>query len=94
KFGKIVDYLKSFEGNLIIQTLFIKGEYNGEKFDNTTEEEVTAWLKLIDEIQPQSVMLYPIARDTPTEGLKKIDVDTLSKIAKKVQDLGIATEVY
>lgn len=94
KFDKIVDYLKSFEGNLIIQTLFIKGEYDGQSFDNTTEEEVAAWLKLIEKIQPQSVMLYPIARDTPTEGLKKIDEDTLNKIAKKVQDLGISTDVY
>ena len=94
KFDKIVDYLKNFEGNLIIQTLFIKGEYNGQSFDNTTEEEVKAWLELIEEIQPQSVMLYPIARDTPTEGLKKIEESTLNKIAKKVQDLGIVTEVY
>lgn len=94
KFDKIVDYLKSFEGNLIIQTLFIKGEYNGQSFDNTTDVEVEAWLKLIEKIQPQSVMLYPIARDTPTEGLEKVDEDTLNKIAKKVQALGIETEVY
>ena len=94
KFDKIVDYLKNFNGHLIIQTLFIKGEFEGEYFDNTSDDEVSAWLKLIEKIQPQTVMLYPIARDTPTENLIKIDGNTLNNIAKKVNALGIATEVY
>ena len=94
KFGKIVDYLKSFDGNLIIQTLFIRGKYNGNNFDNTTEAEVNAWLQLLKEIQPQSVMLYPIARDTPTEGLIKVEQKTLNEIAEKVEAIGIKTEVY
>jgi len=94
KFDHIIDYLKSFDGNLIIQTLFIRGEYNGESFDNTTDIEVNTWLQLLKEIQPQSVMLYPIERDTPTQGLKKVDQKTLNEIAGKVEALGIKTEVY
>jgi len=93
-FDKIVDYLKSFNGNLIIQTLFIKGENNNEKFDNTSDEEVNAWLQIIKEIQPKSVMLYPIERDTPTQGLSKVDTKTLHKIANRIEALGIKTEVY
>jgi wyosine [tRNA(Phe)-imidazoG37] synthetase (radical SAM superfamily) len=94
KFDHIIDYLKSFDGNLIIQTLFIRGEYNGESFDNTKDVEVNAWLQLLKEIQPQSVMLYPIERDTPTQGLKKVDQKTLNEIAEKVEALGINTDVY
>lgn len=94
KFEKIVDYLKSFEGNLIIQTLFIRGSYEGQYFDNTRDKEVNAWLELLKEIQPQSVMLYPIERDTPTDDLEKIDTETLNSIAKKVKAIGIETEVY
>ncbi|MCK5777085.1 MAG: radical SAM protein [Bacteroidales bacterium] len=94
KFDKIVDYLKNFKGNLIIQTLFIKGEFEGKKFDNTSDKEITAWLALIEQIQPETVMLYPIARDTPTDNLTVINQETLNKIAGKVQSLGIATEVY
>jgi len=94
KFNNIVDYLQNFNGHLIIQTLFIKGEFEGEFFDNTSETEITAWLKLIEKIQPQTVMLYPIARDTPTDKLTKIDQTTLNNIAKRVEALGIATEVY
>lgn len=94
KFDKIVDYLKSFDGNLIIQTLFIRGSHDGNSFDNTTDTEVNAWLELLKEIQPQSVMLYPIERDTPAEGLEKVSQETLEKIAAKVEAIGIKTEVY
>lgn len=94
KFDRIVEYLKKFEGNLIIQTLFIRGEHDGQKFDNTTQEEIQAWLKILEDIQPQSVMLYPIERDTPEENLEKVDTATLENIAKQVQALGIDTEVY
>lgn len=94
KFNRIVDYLKSFDGNVIIQTLFLRGENEGQFFDNTTDSEVQAWLNLLQEIKPQSVMLYPIDRDTPAENLEKIEKNKLSEIAKRVEDLGIRTEVY
>jgi wyosine [tRNA(Phe)-imidazoG37] synthetase (radical SAM superfamily) len=94
KFDSIVKYLRNFDGQLIIQTLFIRGAYNGHSFDNTTEEEVQAWLNIIKEIQPQSVMLYPIERDTPTNQLEKVDEQTLQQIAAKVNELNIPTEVY
>jgi wyosine [tRNA(Phe)-imidazoG37] synthetase (radical SAM superfamily) len=94
KFDKIVDYLKNFQGNLIIQTLFIRGEHGGEKFDNTTEAEVSAWLKLLTEIKPKSVMIYPIERDTPEEKLEKIDHKTLRNIALRVEKLGFKAEMY
>jgi wyosine [tRNA(Phe)-imidazoG37] synthetase (radical SAM superfamily) len=94
KFNKIVDYLKSFQGKLIIQTLFLRGVHDGKHFDNTTDEEVSNWLKIIEDIKPQSVMLYPIDRDTPEENLEKINKAKLSEIAERVEALGIKTDVY
>ncbi|OYT16819.1 MAG: radical SAM protein [Bacteroidetes bacterium 4572_77] len=94
KFIDIVNYLKAFEGNLIIQTLFLSGEVDQVQFDNTTDKEVEAWLKLLQEIKPKKVMIYPIERDTPAEYLHRINKDKLEEIAKKVESLGIQTEVY
>jgi wyosine [tRNA(Phe)-imidazoG37] synthetase (radical SAM superfamily) len=94
KFDRIVDYLIGFDGKLIIQTLFLRGEHNGVFFDNTTEEEIENWLTLLKKIRPQSVMLYPIDRDTPAENLVKIDKTELELIAKRVEELGIKAEVY
>lgn len=90
---KITKYLTRFNGDLIIQSLFIKGEYNGKKINNTTKEELEAWLEQIKKINPKQVMVYTYARNTPASGLEKISVDELNKIAKKVKKLGIDVQV-
>ncbi len=91
---QVVDYLKKFKGRLIIQTLFLKGFNQHQGIDNTQENEVDSWLKLIQEIKPQSVILYPIERETPENSIRKTDTQTLNKIAAKVQATGFRTEVY
>jgi wyosine [tRNA(Phe)-imidazoG37] synthetase (radical SAM superfamily) len=91
---KIIDELISFNGSIIIQTLFIRGEYNGIQIDNTTGEEVEQWLKHIGEIRPRLVMIYPIARQTPVATLQKIPYAELEEIAKKVESIGIPAQVY
>ncbi len=93
KMEKVIEQLKSFNGQLIIQTMFIKGVYQGKDVNNTFEENLDAWLSIIQSIKPKSVMIYTISRDTPVEGLEKISIDTLEAIAKKVNQLGIETQV-
>ncbi len=90
---KTIEYLKKFQGNLIIQTLFFRGIYNGKEIDNTTEKEVTRWLEVINEIKPESVMIYTIARDTPNKGLHKIPLEELVDISRKAEKLGIRTHI-
>jgi wyosine [tRNA(Phe)-imidazoG37] synthetase (radical SAM superfamily) len=92
--NQIVENLIKFEGKLVIQTLFLKGKYNNEIIDNTTDEEINAWLQHIKAIRPEYVMIYPIDRATPAEELQKIDRKTLEAIAAKVNALGIAAKVY
>lgn len=92
--AKVVDGLKSFEGNVIIQTLFIRGNVKGEFIDNTTADEVKLWLGHLAEIKPSLVMLYSLSREAPEDGLVKVTSDELEGIAAKVRELGIAAEVY
>lgn len=91
--AKLVEQLKSFDGELIIQTMFLRGEYLGQRVDNTTEEEVSAWLKLVEEIHPKQVMVYSLDRDTPCQTLEKVDKEELRAIAARVEALGIAVSV-
>ena len=91
--ARTVELLKAFEGNLIIQTMFLRGEYLGKRVDNTTEEEVAAWLKLVEEIRPKQVMVYSLDRDTPCQTLEKVEKDELREIAARVEALGIACSV-
>jgi wyosine [tRNA(Phe)-imidazoG37] synthetase (radical SAM superfamily) len=91
--NKVVENLKSFNGKLIIQTLFLRGNHNGQTIDNTTQHEVSAWLKLIDEIKPSQVMIYTIDRDTPLAELEKVKLEELKQIASRVESLGIKVQV-
>ncbi|NTW33930.1 MAG: radical SAM protein [Bacteroidetes bacterium] len=90
----IVKNLKQFTSNLIIQTLFVRGEFNGKMIDNTSEKEVATWLEILKEIKPERLMIYPIARATPVKGLEKIPLEELELIAEKVKKTGIKVEVY
>lgn len=85
--------MKTFNGQLIIQTMFLRGSYNGITVDNTTETEVDAWLDLVKEIKPLKVMIYTIDRDTPAPDLKKVYLDDLERIAERVRALGIECPV-
>ncbi len=90
---EVVENLKSFNGKVIIQTLFLKGNFKNEIIDNTTETEVFEWLKIITEIKPSQVMIYTIERDTPATGLEKVQLDDLEKIAKRVRAIGFEVQV-
>lgn len=93
KIDELVKNLKWFEGKLIIQTLFVKGNYKNEIIDNTSDLEIEQWLKLIVEINPQQVMIYTIDRSTPASGLEKISTSKLREIAELVEKHGIKTQV-
>lgn len=90
---RTVELLKAFEGKLIVQTMFLRGEYLSKRVDNTTNEEVEAWLKLVEEIKPKQVMVYSLDRDTPCQTLEKVEKDELRKIAERVEALGIPCSV-
>ncbi|WP_066633613.1 radical SAM protein [Labilibacter marinus] len=89
----LTNNLIQFKGQLTIQTMFVTGEYNGVKIDNTSSEDVSAWLKIITEVKPKSVMIYTIERDTPVKGLTKVALEKLKEIASEVEQLGIPTQV-
>ena len=91
--ARTVELLKMFEGDFILQTMFLRGEYLGKAVDNTTEEEVAAWLKVVEELKPKQVMVYSLDRDTPCQTITKVEKDELSVIGKRVEALGIPCSV-
>ncbi|HNS29343.1 MAG TPA: radical SAM protein [Tenuifilaceae bacterium] len=91
--GQIVDHLKQFDGNFTLQTLFVRGIYNGQPVDNATPRELECWVEIVNELQPKDVMVYTIARDTPIDTLKKVPQAELESIAERVRALGIPVQV-
>ena len=61
--------------------------------DNTTEEELSAWLALVRSLRPREVMIYTIDRETPARELEKAPLGVLHDIARRVGELGIQTTV-
>lgn len=88
-----VEQMKWFEGRMILQTMFLRGTCGGAPIDNTTEEEVAAWLRLVGEIRPRQVMVYSLDRDTPCPTLEKVPREELQTIAARVEALGIPCSV-
>ena len=90
--GVIAD-LKRFKGQCVVQTIMVRGEYEGKHFDNTTDEELNALLRAYKEIEPREVMLYSIDRKTPAQDLVKVTKEELERIAQRFRDAGITVQV-
>lgn len=86
---KQIELFKRFEGNFIMQTMFLRGSHDGKVVDNTTEKEISAWLEAVRATNPREVMIYTIDRETPEKNLEKVSVEDLKRIGERVKELGI-----
>lgn len=78
--NRYYDNLKAMKGKAIVQTMFIRGKYNGQIIDNTTDSELSAWLSLINELQPIQVQIYTLHRIPPATELKRVEQSELRRI--------------
>lgn len=105
---RVVEALASFEGHVIIQTMFMGGDLilewvgnydDGESriekrsVDNTSDAYVTPWLEALRRIRPAKVMIYTIDRETPVKGLLKTPAAVLDAIADRVREAGFDCSV-
>ena len=90
---QVIERMKAFKGNLIVQTLFMKGMFEGESVDNTTDNYVLPWLEVVKEIAPRQVMIYTIDRETPAPDLLKATHEELDRIGELVREAGIPCSV-
>lgn len=93
---RIIEGMKAFKGNLIVQTMFMKGTTeDGRSVDNTTDDFVMEWIKVVKEIAPRQVMIYTIDRETPDQLLQKATHEELDRIVSLLQEVGLyATASY
>jgi len=90
--GVIAD-LKSYGNRCIVQTIMVRGEYDGVRIDNTTERELTALREAYLQIAPREVMLYAIDRKTPAEHLEKVSHEELARIADFFRAAGLTVQI-
>ena len=90
---RLVDRMKDFKGKLIIQTMFMKGKYEGMDVDNTSDRFVLPWINAVKKIAPSQVMIYTIDRETPDHDLKKATHEELDRIAVLLRNEGLNVSV-
>lgn len=86
---KVIEGMKRFNGQCIIQTMLLRGTHDGVVIDNTTPEEISALIASAKEVNPREVMLYSIDRKTPAEHLEKVPAEELREIAELYRREGI-----
>ena len=90
---KTIENIKLFGSNFILQTMFLKGEVDGQVIDCTDAEHCRLWRDLVRELKPREVMMYTIDRETPAQNLQKVTVEEMTAIAQELIDEGFAIQI-
>jgi wyosine [tRNA(Phe)-imidazoG37] synthetase (radical SAM superfamily) len=90
----VIQQLGRFQGKLIIQTIFLRGERDGIVIDNTGNDEIAAWIQALKQINPRRVMIYTLDRETPVKSLQKVPKGEMEAIAERVRKEGFEVEAF
>lgn len=90
---RVIEGMMRFKGRFILQTLFVKGEFEEIPVDNTRDEEIKSWMEVVKKVRPEMVMIYTIARHTPLQTIWRIEPQILDEIAVKIREMGIPVQV-
>lgn len=90
----VIERIARFSGQCIVQTMLLRGQYDGNTVDNTTTEEIDALIQAYRRINPREITIYSIDRKTPADALEKVSREELQAIADRiVSETGIAVQV-
>jgi wyosine [tRNA(Phe)-imidazoG37] synthetase (radical SAM superfamily) len=86
---KVVESLRRFDGNFILQTMFLKSP----DFNTAEPEALAAWHDIVRELRPRQVMVYTIDRETPDKSLAKYTVEEMAEFVKPLVDEGFDVQI-
>ena len=87
--NKVVEALKQFNGDFILQTMFLKSK----DFDSSSPEVLNGWMDIVHLLKPREVMVYTIDRPTPEEGLQKFTVEEMRRLVQPLIDEGFLIQI-
>ena len=87
--AKVVESLRRFDGNFILQTMFLKSP----DFDTAEPNALVAWHNIVRELRPRQVMVYTIDRETPDKSLAKYTVEEMAEFVKPLVDEGYDVQI-
>ena len=87
--GDVVDSLMRFEGDFILQTMFLKCA----DFDSSSPEVLQGWMDLVRKLRPREIMVYTLDRPAPMQGLEKFTVEEMAALVKPLSDEGFNIQI-
>lgn len=85
----IIEHLKAFNGDFILQTMFLKSP----EFDMAALENLDAWMNIVRELRPREIMIYTIDRETPDKSLEKYTVEQMTAFVRPLLDEGFNIQI-
>jgi hypothetical protein len=89
RLAEVLENMKKFEGNFILQTMFLKSK----EFDTVASGALEAWMDIVRMLRPRQVMVYTIDRETPDKSLEKYTVVEMSAMVQPLLDEGFDIQV-
>ena len=86
---RVVEAMKRFKGNFILQTMFLKSK----DFNSSSPEVLNGWKDIVRTLKPREVMVYTIDRPTPEEGLQKFTVEEMRALVQPLFDEGFVIQI-
>ena len=86
---RVVEALKQFNGDFILQTMFLKSK----DFDSSSSEVLLGWMDIVRLLKPREIMVYTIDRPTPEEGLQKFTVEAMRALVQPLIDEGFVIQI-
>lgn len=84
-----VEAMKSFNGNFVLQTMFLKGP----GINSLAADNLEAWRNIVRELRPREVMMYTLDRPAPAEGLEKVPVQSMEEAATPLIQEGFKVQI-
>ena len=89
RLDKVVENLKRFQGNFILQTMFLKSP----EFDTVADGALEAWMDIVRILKPRQVMVYTMDRETPDKTLMKYSVGQMTAMVQPLIDEGFNVQI-
>ena len=86
---RVIKALEAFEGNFILQTMFLKSK----DFDSASPEVLEGWMRIVRHLKPRKIMVYTIDRPTPEEGLEAFSIEKMRTLVQALIDEGFVIDI-
>lgn len=83
----VVASMARFEGNFVLQTMFLKGP------GWATGDWVKGWMEIVRKLKPREIQVYTIDRETPMKGLGKYSAREMEALVALLLEEGFKIQI-